>query len=84
MEQTNKTTRSLLFVLEGVGTVFIGIFLAAYLGGMFMNPSTTVLHSEPAFRIPLIVLGIALLVLILAIVVLSAYTMRSKKVTTLQ
>jgi hypothetical protein len=84
LEQTNKTTRSLLFVLEGVGTVFIGIFLAAYLGGMFMNPSTTVLHSEPAFRIPLIVLGIALLVLILAIVVLSAYTMRSKEVTTLQ
>jgi hypothetical protein len=51
--------------------VFVGIFLAAYLGGMFMTPSTTVLHSEPAFRIPLTIFGIVLLVLVLATVVLA-------------
>jgi len=39
--------------------------LAAYLGGMFMTPSTTVLHSEAAFRIPLSILGIVLLFLVL-------------------
>jgi hypothetical protein len=43
--------------------VFIGIFLTAYLGGL---PSTTVLHSEPVFRIPLFILGGALVFLLLA------------------
>ena len=57
--------RTLLLALEGVGAVFVGIFLAAYLGGMFMNPSTSVLHSEPAFRVPLFILGVVLLILTL-------------------
>ena len=72
LEQDNKLTRILLFTLEGVGAVFVGIFLAAYLGGMFMNPSTTVLHSEPVFKIPLTIFGAILLVLILAVVVFAA------------
>ena len=46
----------------------MSIFLAAYLGGL---PTTTVLDDEPAFRIPLIIFGAALLMLILVIVVLS-------------
>ena len=71
MEQTNKLNRTLLFALEGVGAIFVGVFLAAYLGGMFMTPSTTVLHSEPIFKIPLIVFGIVLLVLVLAVVILA-------------
>jgi len=58
----------LLFAAQGVGAVFTGIFLAAYLGGL---PSTEVLHSEPAFKIPLIIFGVALLVLVLSAVVLS-------------
>jgi hypothetical protein len=66
LEQTNKTTRTLLFVLEGVGAVFVAFFLTAYLAGMFMNPSTTVLHYLPAFKIPLAIFGIAILVLTLA------------------
>jgi hypothetical protein len=60
-----RKQRTLLLALEGVGAVFVGIFLAAYLGGMFMNPSTKVLHSEPAFRIPLLILGVVLLILTL-------------------
>jgi hypothetical protein len=71
VEQNNKRTTTLLLALQGVGAVFTGIFLAAYLGGMFMNPSTTVLHSEPAFKIPLIIFGIVLLTLILAVVIIS-------------
>lgn len=61
-----RKTRPILLALEAVGAVFVAIFLAAYLGGMLMTPSTTVLHSEPAFKIPLIIFGAALLILILA------------------
>ena len=50
--------------------VFVAVFLAAYLGGL---PSTDVLHSEPIFRIPLIIFGAALLILILATVIMAAY-----------
>ena len=71
LEPNDKRITNLLLAVQGVGAVFTGIFLAAYLGGMFMTPSTTVLHSEPAFRIPLTVFGIVLLVLILATVVLA-------------
>ena len=42
--------------------MFVGIFLAAYLGGL---PTTAVLHSEAAFRIPLFIFGVVLLVVVL-------------------
>jgi hypothetical protein len=74
LEQNNKITRTLLFALQGVGAVFVGFFLAAYLGGMFMTPSTTVLHSEPAFKIPLMIFGILFLVFALAVIILAAST----------
>ncbi len=54
---------STLYILEGVGAIFVAIFLAAYFGGL---PSTDVLHKLPEFRIPLTILGATLLVLILA------------------
>jgi hypothetical protein len=63
-----RKTRPLLLALEVVGAVFTAIFLAAYLGGM---PTTNVLHSQPAFKAPLIVLGVALLVLILANIIIA-------------
>ena len=58
-----------MFAVQGVGAVFVGIFLAAYLAGL---PTTEVLHSEPAFKIPLIVFGVVLLVLVLSAFVLAA------------
>jgi len=67
----NKLTK-FLFVIEGVGAVFVSIFLAAYLGGLFYTPQTTVLHSELAFKIPLFIFGAILLVLTLVTVVLAA------------
>jgi hypothetical protein len=70
----NKQITNFLLAIQSVGAVFVGIFLAAYLGGMFMTPSTTVLHSEPAFRIPLTIFGIVLLVLVLATVVLAGFS----------
>lgn len=65
MKLNNRIATVLLLSLQIVGAVFVGIFLAAYLGGMLMTPSTTVLHSEAVFRIPLQILGIVLLVLLL-------------------
>ena len=53
-----------MYALEGVGAVFVAIYLTAYLSGL---PSTDVLHSEPAFRIPLIVFGVVLLVLAISL-----------------
>ncbi len=68
MRINNQRVTNLLLATQGVGAVFVGIFLAAYLGGL---PTTTVLDDEPAFRIPLIIFGAALLMLILVIVVLA-------------
>jgi hypothetical protein len=68
---SDKKLTAFLLTLEGAGAVFAGIFLAAYLGGL---PSTNVLHSEPAFRIPLAILGAALLILVFSALVLSALT----------
>jgi hypothetical protein len=70
MQITEKKVNKLLLATQGVGAVFMGIFLTAYLGGL---PSTDVLHSEPAFRIPLIIFGAILLILVLSTVILAAY-----------
>ena len=63
-----------LFAVEGVGIVFVGIFLVAYIGGL---PTTTVLHSEPVFRLSLTIIGLAFLVMILATVILAIYKRRT-------
>ena len=68
MRLSDRRTATFLFALQGVGAVFVGIFLAAYLGGL---PSTAVLHSEPVFRIPLFIFGVVLLVLVLSALVLA-------------
>ena len=70
----DKKLTSFLFVFEGVGAAFVAVFLAAYLGGLFYNPQTTVLHSEPAFKIPLFIFGAILLVLALIAVILAAFS----------
>ncbi|MDR0373742.1 MAG: hypothetical protein LBI79_09415 [Nitrososphaerota archaeon] len=74
-----KKQRPLLLTLEATGAVFTAVFLVAYLGGMLMTPSTTVLHSELPVRITLFIVGAALLVLILAsaILILREKTLKS-------
>jgi hypothetical protein len=79
MSLNDKRLTRFLLAIQGVGAVFVGVFLAAYLGGMFMTTSTTVLHFEPAFRIPLIFFGAALLVLVLAAVVLAVFSKPSSQ-----
>jgi hypothetical protein len=65
---SEKQINVLLFAAQGVGGVFVGVFLAAYLVGL---PTTAVFHSEPAFRIPLTILGAVLLVMVLSAFVLA-------------
>jgi hypothetical protein len=69
MRLSDKKLNRFLLCIEGVGAVFIGFFLAAYLAGL---PSTAVLHSEPVFRIPLAVFGAVLLLLVFAVLVVAA------------
>ena len=66
-----------LFAVEGVGAVFVSVFLAAYLAGL---PTTAVLHSEPAFKVLLSIFGVLLLILICAVIVISATVETSKRV----
>jgi len=73
---SDKRILNFLFVTQGVGTVFVGLFLAAYLVGL---PSTNVLHSEAAFRIPLTILGVVLLALILATIIVAAFQRNNKQ-----
>lgn len=73
---TDKQVSNFLFVTQGVGAIFVVIFLAAYLGGL---PSTNVLHNEAAFRIPLTILGVVLLVLVLATVIVAAFQRKSNQ-----
>ena len=72
---TDKRISNFLFITQGVGVAFVAIFLVAYLGGL---PSTNVLHNMPVFRIPLQILGVALLILVLATVVIAAYKKRTQ------
>ena len=69
----NKLTK-FLFAVEGVGAVFVFVFLTAYLGGLFYTPQTTVLHSDwtLTFRIPLAIFGATLLVLVLITIAIAA------------
>jgi F0F1-type ATP synthase assembly protein I len=72
---SEKQVNAFLFAAEGVGAAFVGIFLAAYLAGI---PTTVVYHSEPAFRISLIILGIILLVMVLSVSVLAALSKKEE------
>jgi hypothetical protein len=65
---SEKQINAFLFATQGVGAVFVGIFLAAYLAGL---PTTAVFHSEPVFRVPLSIVGVALLVMVLLASVLA-------------
>ena len=53
---------------EGIGVVFVAVFLAAYL---FALPSDGVLHAEPLFNLLLKIFGGAFLLCILVGVILS-------------
>jgi hypothetical protein len=73
LEIPTKRLTKFLYIIEAVGAVFTGIFLLAYLGGL---PTTAVLHSEAAFKIPLFILGAVLLELIVGAAIVAALVKR--------
>ncbi len=72
MRLSEKQVNAFLFAAQGVGAAFGVIFLAAYLGGLFVVPQTTVFHSVPEVRLALAVLGTILVVMALSAFVLAA------------
>jgi hypothetical protein len=74
LQLSNSLVQKYLYLVEGVGAIFVAFFLVAYLGGL---PTTNVLHSMPVFRLPLMGFGAVLLVLILIGVVLAVLRRRS-------
>jgi hypothetical protein len=78
MNLSDNRINKLLFATQGVGAIFVAVFLAAYLGGL---PTTNVLHSELALKIPLIIFGATLLALLLSALILS---LSQKKATNSQ
>ncbi len=65
----SKQLTSLQFIVQGIGAIFLGVFLSAYL---FSLPANDVLHGELVYRALLGIFGGLFLVLILASFVLSA------------
>jgi uncharacterized Tic20 family protein len=73
----NKQTNILLYSAEGIGAVFVVIFLAAYLAGL---PTTNVYHSDAVVKTLLSVFGAILLILALILTVLSASERNNSRV----
>jgi hypothetical protein len=71
MNLTNGQIKGFLFAVEGVGAVFVGLFLTVYLLGLRDLPRDIVYHSEPIFRTSLSIFGVSLIVLVLTAVLLS-------------
>ena len=76
MRLSEKQLNAFLFATEAIGAVFVIIFLAAYLGGLFVVPQTTVFHSVPEVRLTLAILGIILLLMVLSALVLAILSKR--------
>ena len=71
-------TNVFLYLVQGIGAIFVAVFLSAYL---FALPSMGVLHGEPIFKMLLSTFGGLFLILIAAAVALSL-TVRTEKQTT--
>ena len=63
----NQRITGFLLATEGIGVVFVAVFLAAYL---FALPSDGVLHAEPIFNLLLKIFGGAFILAILIGVIL--------------
>lgn len=68
MQLNDNQISKFLFVFEGIGAVFTGAFLIAYLLGL---PTDVVYHSDPTLRMILSIFGgILVLLILLSVVVL--------------
>ncbi len=65
---------SLVFLAQGIGIVFFGIFLAAFYVPM---PSNDTLIGDPNFRTPMSIFGIIFIALII-ISIIAAYVVKQR------
>ncbi|MCW3997654.1 MAG: hypothetical protein NWF10_03695 [Candidatus Bathyarchaeota archaeon] len=66
MHLNDNQVSKFLFVFEGIGAIFAGAFLVAYLLGL---PTDVVYHSDPILRLVLSIFGGILVLFILVTVV---------------
>jgi hypothetical protein len=64
-----------LFVFEGIGIIFIGSFLTAYLLGL---PSYNVYHSDPTLRLVLSIFGTFLVLFVIVALGFSTWVNKKK------
>ena len=77
MKITEKQTNIFLFAAQGIGAIFVGIFLTAYFGGLLEAyiadlPLTHTLNSDPAFVVSQSIIGAILIAFVLVALVLAA------------
>jgi len=70
-----KQTRTFLFAAQGVGAIFVAIFLAAYFGGL---PSTATLNSEQSFIVSQTIVGAAFIAFVFVALILAFITKQKK------
>ncbi len=62
---TAKSFRALLSATEGVGAIFMGLFVAVYVMGITQLPDYVVYHSEPTVRLVMSIVGLVLVALVI-------------------
>ena len=77
MKITEKQTNIFLFAAQGVGAIFVGIFLTAYFGGLLEAyiadlPLTNTFNSDPTFVVSQSVIGAILIAFVVVALVLAA------------
>ncbi len=62
---TVKSFRTLLYATEGVGAIFMGLFVGVYVAGITQLPDYVVYHSEPTVRLVMSIVGVVLIALVI-------------------
>ncbi|MEJ2272604.1 MAG: hypothetical protein P8X91_09070 [Candidatus Bathyarchaeota archaeon] len=77
MKSSTTRSRIFVFVTQGVGVIFCGIFLIVYFGGL---PSTKTLNSDPSFIFLQSVIGVILVCLVFLAILIAFIVIRKNKV----
>jgi hypothetical protein len=73
----DRQLTKLLFVVQGITTLFCGLFVSVYLLGLRDLPENVVYHSQPTVRVILSTLGVTSLILI-GVTILLAFIKKRK------
>jgi hypothetical protein len=65
MPVLSKKFNVLIYAIEGVGAMFMGLFVTVYVAGITQLPDYVVFHSEPTVRLAMSIIGALLLALVI-------------------